>query len=172
MNTELVERFVLAQRAVRTWLAELPMEKRSYLHLADYIGLRSSVHLTWLMRDDHLTPTMERALVMSKLLAPPPEPVLVQPCEVCGELHNMDWCAHIYGEPQKPKTTRRQRSRRKRKPRPPRFEVVAHDAELALKQLEKYYPGRFTLDIWKWQAEAIIRECETATYVSETRTAI
>lgn len=169
MNTELVERFILAQRAVRAWLAELPKEERSYLHLADHIKLRSSVHLTWLMRDDHLTPTMERALVMSKLLPPPPEPVLVRPCEVCGELHNIDWCAYLYGTPKKPKTTQRQRSKRKRKPRPPRFEVVAHDAEGAFKQLEKYYPGRFALDAWKRQMEIIVGDSETAKPLFETK---
>ena len=152
MNQELVERHVLAQRAVKDLIASFPKGKQSYMQVTRHVNLSSSVHLTWLMRDDHLTPTMERALVMANLIPSPPDPVLVHPCEVCGEVHKLEWCANMYGEPKKPKTTQKQRS--KRKPRPPRFEVAAYDLDLALKQLERHYPGQFLNNAKQGNAEA------------------
>lgn len=73
------------------------------------------------------------------LLESRPETVPVIPCSQCGEAHTVDWCTHEDGKPKKP-------NKRARRKRLPRFSVAAYDPELAMKQLEKYYPGLFSLN--------------------------
>ena len=133
-----------AQGAVLAAIEELPAERRSMNQLAIKLGLASSVHLTWLLRDGDLTPMLERTLVFNELLEPRPEPVPTEPCHICAEVHRLDFCTHIFGEPATPKSTKQQRAQRIRRPR---FSVAADNIEMAQAQLEKYYPGVFILNV-------------------------
>ena len=137
------KRVVAAKTAVGIILAELPENGRSYNQVAKTIGLNTSAHLTWLVRDSYMSPTLETRLIIMEFLEPPPDPFPTAPCEICGEVHKLDWCTHYYGSPTKPGTTLEQRTKRKRRPR---FSVAADDPMLAFRQLEKYYPGLFNLE--------------------------
>jgi hypothetical protein len=122
-------------------LSEIPLKKRSHAELARRLGLNSSDHISVLFREDRVTPTLDRLLVKLGKLEQLPEPVPVTPCLECGKPHTIGWCIEEFGEPKRPGRKRATRNRR------PRFSVAADDPEMAMKQLEKYYPGQFFLNV-------------------------
>lgn len=119
----------------------LPADEQSDYRVAQKLDVNSA-HLTKL-DEGRLSPTLYSALVREGHLEPLPNPIPTLPCRHCGQVHTVPWCAEEEGEPIKPKKSTVKRRQRKRRPR---FSVAADDPELAMRQLEKYYPGVFTLN--------------------------
>lgn len=114
----------------------LPADGQSWRAVARLLDV-NSYHTTQLIRHKKLTPTMYRALIKGGHLDPPDELILTEPCPTCGEVHVTSWCVYELGQPIMPQPAGKPRKRK------PRFSLAAYDAELALGQLEKYYPGQF-----------------------------
>ncbi len=108
----------------------MPPNRQTARQIAISMGLNSA-HISHLLKYDYLTPALERGLIIKKALAPRKDPVPVEPCLECGEVHIKIHCPY-------------KRAQRKRRPR---FTVAADNPEMVLQQLERYYPGMFSLDI-------------------------
>lgn len=121
------KRLKTAKQAVRKLVVQLGDSSKE--DVADYLELNSA-HISHLFNHDYLTPALERELIRARVLEPRPEPIPVEPCLECGEVHIRAHCPH-------------KRAQRKRRPR---FSVAADDPAMALQQLEKYYPGMFSLN--------------------------
>lgn len=126
------QRTKTAQAAIRNLIEDMPEDRQNAYQVALKLDINSA-HISKLFGGS-LSPTLDRALTRAGALQPKPEPVPVEPCPNCGQAHTVDWCVHEEGQPKKPRS---KKSKRKRKPR---FSVAAYDVELAIGQLEKYYP--------------------------------
>ncbi len=123
-----VSRIKAAKTAIRRLTLRQPFGQQSAKRVADLMGINSA-HISHLFMRDYLTPALERGLVQVKALPPRPDPIPTEPCLECGEVHVKNHC--IY--------------KRAGRIRRPRFSVAGDDPDMALQQLEKYYPGMFSL---------------------------
>lgn len=121
-------RIKAAKRACQRLTMQMPQAEQSLEGVSRFINLNSA-HISHLFMRDYLTPALERGLVQVKALPPRPDPIPTEPCQECGEVHVKAHC--IY--------------KRAGRIRRPRFSVAGDDPEMALQQLEKYYPGKFSL---------------------------
>lgn len=117
-----------AKQAVYFLVDTLPLAERSMKRVANLMGINSA-HISFLVNHDYLTPALERGLILVNALPPRPDPIPVEPCQECGEVHVLVHCAY-------------KRAQQKGRPR---FSVAANNPEMALQQLERYYPGMFIL---------------------------
>ena len=127
-------RFQLATKAVERMAADYG----SFNKAAKVLGINSA-HLSHLLgQRAHLSIKLDAALVRAGGLPAHSEPVLADPCPDCGELHTVDWCIVSHGDPIQPRPSNG-RVRR------PRFSAAADDPAMALVQIDKYYPGVFSM---------------------------
>lgn len=73
--------------------------------VAQVIGVNSG-HLSSLLKDGRLSPTLDNALVRTGILDPLPHVVQVIACPACGEGHTVAWCTKELGEPKRPRVQR------------------------------------------------------------------
>lgn len=95
------ERIKVATCAVNTLLLSL----YSGNAVSKFLGLNTSVHISKLLRDGYLSPSLENALVSHGLIEYRQRYHLVEACVECGDVHVMSKCAS------KPKRPRKKRSR-------------------------------------------------------------
>lgn len=136
-----MDRLEAATAKIKELKKGLPAGKQSWRGVCRLLGNEKPLnpyHINRLIRHGKLTPTLDRVLIKHGHLDPPAELIPTEPCW-CGAVHPVGWCILEEGEPIKPTPAGKKRKRKRR------FSVAAYDPDLALKQLEKYYPGIFLL---------------------------